>query len=172
MKVDNGVNSFAVYEDATEFYGMAEVALPEISQIAEEVKGAGIAGAFNGAFVGHVEAMTLTLNFRSVTPDAIKLAEPRNHQIDLRASQQQYDNAAGIFKQVAVKHVLVVTPTKFAPGKLAPAASAEASGEYSVTYFATYIGGVKKMEIDVINFIYFVNGVDYLADVRKALGKV
>ena len=76
------------------------------------------------------------------------------------------------FKQVAVKHVLVVTPTKFAPGKLAPAASAEASGEYSVTYFATYIGGVKKMEIDVINFIYFVNGVDYLADVRKALGKV
>ena len=171
MKVDNGVNNFAVYEDATEFYGMAEVTLPEISQIAEEVKGAGIAGAFNGAFVGHVEAMTLTLNFRSVTPDAIKLAEPRNHQIDLRASQQQWDNTAGVFKQVAVKHVLVVTPTKFAPGKLAPAASAEASGEYSVTYFATYIGGVKKMEIDVINFIYFVNGVDYLADVRKALGK-
>ena len=156
MKVDNGVNNFAVYEDATEFYGMAEVTLPEISQIAEEVKGAGIAGAFNGAFVGHVEAMTLTLNFRSVTPDAIKLAEPRNHQIDLRASQQQWDNTAGVFKQVAVKHVLVVTPTKFAPGKLAPAASAEASGEYSVTYFATYIGGVKKMEIDV----------------RKALGKV
>ena len=172
MKVDNGVNNFAVYEDATEFYGMAEVTLPEISQIAEEVKGAGIAGAFNGAFVGHVEAMTLTLNFRSVTPDAIKLAEPRNHQIDLRASQQQWDNTAGVFKQVAVKHVWVVTPTKFAPGKLAPAASAEASGEYSVTYFATYIGGVKKMEIDVINFIYFVNGVDYLADVRKALGKV
>ena len=172
MKVDNGVNNFAVYEDATEFYGMAEVTLPEISQIAEEVKGAGIAGAFNGAFVGHVEAMTLTLNFRSVTPDAIKLAEPRNHQIDLRASQQQWDNTAGVFKQVAVKHVLVVTPTKFAPGKLAPAASAEASGEYSVTYFATYIGGVKMMVIDVINFIYFVYGVDYLADVRKALGKV
>ena len=171
MKVDNGVNNFAVYEDATEFYGMAEVTLPEISQIAEEVKGAGIAGAFNGAFVGHVEAMTLTLNFRSVTPDAIKLAEPRNHQIDLRASQQQWDNTAGVFKQVAVKHVLVVTPTKFAPGKLAPAASAEASGEYSVTYFATYINGEKVMEIDILNFIYFINGVDYLAEVRKALGK-
>lgn len=171
MKVDNGVNNFAVYEDATEFYGMAEVTLPEISQIAEEVKGAGIAGAFNGAFVGHVEAMTLTLNFRSVTPDAIKLAEPRNHQIDLRASQQQWDNTAGVFKQVAVKHVLVVTPTKFAPGKLAPAASAEASGEYAATYFATYINGEKVMEIDILNFIYFINGVDYLAEVRKALGK-
>lgn len=27
------------------------------------------------------------------------------------------------------------------------------------------------LEIDILNFIYYVNGVDYLADVRKALGK-
>lgn len=171
MKVDNGTTNFAVYEDATEFYGMAEVALPELSQITEEIKGAGIAGAFNGAFVGHLEAMTLTLNFRTVTKSAIRLAEPRNHQLDLRAAQQYWDNAAGKFKQQAVKHVLMVTPTKYAPGKLAPAASAEASGEYSVTYYATYIDGVKVLEVDILNFIYYVNGVDYLADVRKALGK-
>lgn len=59
--------------------------LPEITQISEEVKGAGIAGTFDGTFVGHLEAMSLTLNFRSVTTDAIKLAEPRKHQLDLRA---------------------------------------------------------------------------------------
>ena len=40
MRADIGINSFAVYEDATEFYGMAEVTLPEVSQIAEEVKAA------------------------------------------------------------------------------------------------------------------------------------
>ena len=157
MRADIGINSFAVYEDATEFYGMAEVTLPEVSQIAEEVKGAGISGAFNGAFTGQIESMTLTLNFR--------------HQLDLRASQQYWDNVAGKHVQQAVKHVLMVTPTKFAPGKLAPAASAEASGEYAATYFATYINGEKVMEIDILNFIYFINGVDYLAEVRKALGK-
>jgi len=171
MKVDNGTVNFAVYEDATEFYGMAEVTLPEISQITEEVKGAGISGAFNGAFVGHIEAMTLTLNFRSVTKDAIRLAEPRNHQIDLRAAQQYWDNTAGKFVIQNVKHVLLVTPTKYAPGKLVPAGSAEASGEYSATYFATFINGERVLEIDILNFIYYVNGVDYLADVRKALGK-
>ena len=171
MKVDNGTTNFAVYEDATEFYGMAEVTLPEISQIAEEVKGAGISGAFNGAFTGHIEAMTLTLNFRTVTPYAIKLNEPRNHQIELRASQQYWDNAVGKFYQQAVKHIALVTPKKFVPGKLAPASPVDASGEYVVTYFATYINGAKKLEIDILNFIYFVNGTDYLADVRKALGK-
>ena len=171
MKVENGVTNFAVYEDATEYYGMAEVTLPEISSITEEVKGAGISGTFNGAFVGHIEAMTLTLNFRSVTKAAIRLLEPRNHQIDLRASQQVWDSGAGRFKQSHVKHVLMVTPTKYSPGKLAPASPAESSGEYAVTYFATYIDGVKIMEIDILNFIYFINGVDYLAEVRKALGK-
>ena len=160
-----------MYEDATEYYGMAEVTLPEISSITEEVKGAGISGTFNGAFVGHIEAMTLTLNFRSVTKAAIRLLEPRNHQIDLRASQQVWDSGAGRFKQSHVKHVLMVTPTKYSPGKLAPASPAESSGEYAVTYFATYIDGVKIMEIDILNFIFFVNGVDYLEDVRKALGK-
>ena len=44
MKVENGVTNFAVYEDATEYYGMAEVTLPEIASLAEEVKGAGISG--------------------------------------------------------------------------------------------------------------------------------
>lgn len=39
MKIENGVTNFAVYEDATEYYGMAEVTLPEITQISEEVKG-------------------------------------------------------------------------------------------------------------------------------------
>lgn len=99
---------------------MAEVTLPEITQISEEVKGAGIAGTFDGTFVGHLEAMSLTLNFRSVTTDAIKLAEPRKHQLDLRAAQQSWDNSTGRYVQQAVKHVLVVNPKKFAPGKLAP----------------------------------------------------
>lgn len=171
MKIENGTVNFAVYEDSTEFYGMAEVALPEISTKAEEITGAGIAGAFNGAFVGQTEAMTLTLNFRSTTKDAIKLAAPIKHQLDLRAAQQSWDNTAGKFVQQAIKHVLIATPTKISPGKLAPASSTEGSNEFSVIYYATFIDGQKCLEIDVLNSIYFVDGVDYLEDVRKALGK-
>nr|DAO70317.1 MAG TPA: tail tube protein [Caudoviricetes sp.] len=72
---------------------------------------------------------------------------------------------------VSVKHILVVTPKKLNPGKVATAAAAEVSGEYAVSYYATYIDGKKKLEIDPLNDIYYVNGKDYLADVRKALGK-
>ena len=44
MRADIGINSFAVYEEGNEFYGMAEATLPEISQMSEEIKGAGISG--------------------------------------------------------------------------------------------------------------------------------
>ena len=115
--------------------------------------------------------MTLTLNFRTVTKNAIKLHEPRQHNIDLRAAQQEKDTVKGTTNVVSVKHILVVTPKKLNPGKVATASAAEVSGEYAVSYYATYIDGKKMLEIDPLNYIYYVNGKDYLADVRKALGK-
>ena len=170
-KINETIINFQVYENSTEYYGMAEVALPEISNITNEVKGAGISGTFESVVLGHLEAMTLTLNFRTLVKDAIALLEPRDHQIDLRVAQQDKDTVSGQTKVVAVKHVFVVKPKKLNPGKVAPASPADASGEYAVTYWATFIDGKKSLEIDILNFIYYVNGTDYLADVRKALGK-
>ena len=71
----------------------------------------------------------------------------------------------------SIKHVLVVVPKTDTGGTVAPAAPTNGSGEYSVRYWATYIDGAKVREIDPLNFICEVNGVDYLADVRKAIGK-
>lgn len=170
-RVDETVINFAVYEEATEYYGMAEVALPELSSITQEVQGAGINGTLESVVLGHVEAMSMTMNFRTLTKNAVKLAEPRNHILDLRAAQQEHDTVSGKTNVVKVKHVLVVRPKKLNPGKLAQASPGEVSGEYAVSYFATYIDGEKMVEIDILNFIYFINGIDYLAEVRKALGK-
>lgn len=170
-KVDETVIGFAVYEDATEYMGLSEVTLPEISNLTEEISGAGIGGKIESVILGAIEAMTLTLSFRTVTKNAIKLHEPRQHNIDLRAAQQQKDTVKGVTEVVSVKHILTVTPKKLNPGKVATASAAEVSGEYAVTYYATYIDGKKMLEIDPLNYIYYVNGTDYLADVRKALGK-
>jgi P2 family phage contractile tail tube protein len=170
-KINESVINFHVYENATEYYGMAEVGLPEISAITNEVRGAGISGTFENVVLGHFEAMTLTLNFRTLVTDAIALFEPRDHQIDLRVAQQDKDTVSGQTKVIALKHVFVCKPKMLSPGAVAPASPADASGEYAVTYWATFIDGKKTLEIDILNFIFFVNGKDYLADVRKALGK-
>ncbi len=171
MKINEPIINFAVYEDSTEYLGLAEAGLPEATNKVEEITASGIAGSYESVITGHLDAMTLTLNWRTVTKAAISMNEPRNHQIELRVAQQTKDTVTGTVGVTKVKHVFIVQPKKFNPGKVAPAASADTAGEYSVSYWATFIDGEKVLEIDILNFIYFMNGKDYLEEVRSALGK-
>ena len=168
---DESVINFAVYEDSVEYVGMAGVTLPNLAAIVQTLSGAGIAGNVEVPVLGHYDVMSLTLNFRTTTEHSVRLSEPRRHNIDLRMAQQIEDTVAGEVKVQSIKHVLVVVPKTDTGGTVAPAAPTNGSGEYSVRYLATYIDGAKVREIDPLNFICEVNGVDYLADVRKAIGK-
>lgn len=67
-KIDELVVNFAVYEDANEYLGMAEATLPDLEYLAEEMSGAGIAGNVEEIIIGHLSAMTTTLNFRTGLP--------------------------------------------------------------------------------------------------------
>lgn len=168
---DQLITNFAIYEDATEYLGIGEVEFPEIAFLTEEIKGAGMAGNIEAVVIGHLESMTVTYNFNTVSDAAVKLTEPRIHNIDCRVAQQMNNTRTGKVNQEAVKHIMRTMPKKFAPGKGAVASPAEASGEHACYYYALYKNGVRKIELDPMNFICFINGVDYLAEVRKALGK-
>ena len=170
-KIDELVVNFAVYEDANEYLGMAEATLPDLEYLAEEMSGAGIAGNVEEIIIGHLSAMTTTLNFRTVCKAAVRLLEPRTHKLDLRVAQQQMNNRTSETTITGVKHIMRVKPKKTALGKVAAASTADVSGEYATQYYAMYMNGEKVTEIDPLNFIRIINGHDYLAEVRKALGK-
>lgn len=170
-KIEQSIINFAVYEDSVEYVGMAKATLPDLTSIVQSISGAGIAGNVEAVIPGHYDVMSMTLNFRTTTEHTIKLSEPRRHAIELRVAQQYEDTVAGTIGVQSVKHVLIVIPKKDTGGSIAPAAPTDGSGEYSVRYWATYIDGVKVREIDPLNFICIVNGTDYLADVKAALGK-
>lgn len=170
-KIDELVVNFAVYEDATEYLGMAEATLPDLEFLTEEISGAGIGGKVEEIIIGHLSAMTTTLNFRTVCKSAVRLLEPRVHKLDLRVAQQQMNNRTSETEVSTLKHIMKVKPKKTALGKVAAASTADVSGEYAVSYYAMYIDGKKNTEIDPLNFICIINGHDYLEEVRRALGK-
>lgn len=49
--------------------------------------------------------------------------------------------------------------------------AADANGEYVVYYFAGYRDGKQLWEVDKRNMKCVIMGKDYMADIRKALGK-
>lgn len=169
--MDQSNINFAVYEDGQEYYGMASATMPNLSNLVQSISGAGIAGNIEAVILGHVDNMTLGLNFRTTSEASIRLSEPRRHTIDLRIAQQVEDPVTNSIDAVAEKHVFIVIPKNHTVGSVAPATPTNGSGEYAVRYWATWIDGKKVREIDPLNFICEVNGVDYLAPVRKALGK-
>jgi hypothetical protein len=139
--------------------------------LTQSIQGAGISGNVEAVILGHFDAMTVGLNFRITTPQSVQLSEPRRHTLDLRVANQYEDPVAGELQVKREKHVLVVIPKTTTGGTIAPASPANGSGEYAVRYWATYLDGEKVREIDPFNMICYIDGVDYLADVRTALGK-
>ena len=162
---------FKVYEDKNEYLGIAQVTLPDIAYITQQLTGAGIAGNVEAVLIGMVDAMTTSMQFRSCTDAAAKLAKPIAHQIDLRVAEQYWDSVAGQRTVQADKYVLKLIPKKFTPGNIAPASPTDANGEYSTYYYAAYKDGKQLWEIEPHNYICVIDGVDYMQPVRKALGK-
>lgn len=169
--MDQVVVNYDVYEDSNRYDGTASVTLPDLAFLTQSLSGAGVAGNIEAVVVGHMDAMTLGMAFRTIQKEAVSLTEPRRHQIELRAAQQIENTVSGEIENQTVKHTMVVIPKKLSGGQLAPHSSANASGEYAVRYWAMYIDGVKKLELDPLNYICFINGTDYLASVRNALGR-
>ena len=162
---------FEVYEGKTNFMGIAKATLPNINYLTQQITGAGIAGNVEAVLIGMMDIMTTTMQFRSCTDAAAKLAKPIAHQIDLRVAEQYWDSLGGQRVVQADKYVLKIIPKKTSAGNVTPASPADANGEYSTYYYAAYKDGKKLWEIDPWNYICNIGGVDYMADVRKALGK-
>lgn len=171
MKQPEAIIDFEVFEDNVNFYGISKAALPNINFLVQQITGAGIGGNVDAVLHGMVDAMELGLNFRSPTASAVTLMEPRKHNIDLRVAEQEWDTVQTGRGIVADKYVLVIVPKNYQPGNIAPASQSDASGTYSVYYYAGYRDGKQLWEIDPFNYICKINGVDYMADVRRALGK-
>lgn len=169
--IDQAIINYAVYEDKNEYIGMSQATLPDLSAITQTISGAGIAGNIEAVILGNYDTMEMSLDFRTMTEQSTMLSEPRRHNIDLRAAIQDEDPVTGQLVVRKVKHVLVVVPKGETGGTIAPAQPSNGTGTYAVRYWATYFDGKLIRKIDPLNFVCYFNGVDYLEEVRKALGK-
>lgn len=162
--------NFRVYEDGNNFIGVADAELPSLEAMTETVSGAGIAGEYDSPVIGHYQSMTLTINWRTPTGKLLSLAAPKVHQLDLRGAIQVNDAANGQYRAVPLRVTANCTPKTTETGSLQVGSPTDSSNEFEVTYLKIWYDGREYIEIDKLNFICKIDGVDYLAAVRLALG--
>jgi len=168
--VPHALVDFAVYLDSTELMGIVDATLPEFGYVTEELSGAGIAGVAEVPIGGQLRSMTLTLNWRSTTRDAVKLLAPKMHTLDLRAARQDVNAGSGVLERRPIRVATQVMPKQVGLGRLTTGRQ-EAPSEFEVITVQVWVDGTLVIDIDKMNYKCVINGVDYMADVRTALGK-
>lgn len=162
--------NFRVYQDGDDLLGISDVTLPKLDSITETVKGAGVAGEIDDPTIGHFGSMELELNWRTLVKSNIVLAKPTGVHLDLRGACQSHDSAKNVLKTMPVKIVVEGTPKSTDLGKLDMGATTDTKNTIEVTYIKITVDGESVLEIDKFNYICIIDGVDYMADIRDALG--
>ncbi|MCI8525291.1 MAG: hypothetical protein HFF17_05080 [Oscillospiraceae bacterium] len=160
-----------IYDDGVDLMGVAKVKLPAITYPCVTIAGAGMMGNMEVPMYGMVDNMTMDINWLSHTGDAVRLAAPKKHQLDLRVVEEFWDVEGAEERVQPNKYVVLVRPKTMDPGTVTPMSAADASGQYAVYYYAAYRDGKQLWEIDKRSMKCVILGVDYMAPVRKALGK-
>ena len=164
------INSRVYDGDGNTLVAMADVTLPDIEFLSEAMSGSGLAGEYDSPVIGHFKAMKAKYKFRALYGSDLAMVAPKPRVFDVRASIQAVDAASGAYAPYALRVVMQGVPIKKGPGKVEPGKKMDNELEQSVTFYKIYVDGVAVVEIDILNYVCVIDGVDYLATVREHLG--
>ncbi len=147
----------------------SDVTLPKLEQMTSTISGAGIAGEYESPVPGHFGKIETDITFNTVSEDAAKLLTPGAKSLIFRASQQSYDVAAGEMQFRQLKITLKVLSKGIDLGKLSVGKTSGTKNTFETLYIKIEENGKILLELDKLNFIFIVNGIDVLADIRNQI---
>lgn len=170
MLIPEKLINFRVFENGADQLGLADVTLPTLEAITNTIKGAGLAGEIDSPVLGHIGSAKLELNWRTLDVPAAHFAAPKSFLFDIREANQVKDTGTGEYVIQGIKVVVRGAPTTAALGKGDMGTTSDTKTTIEVDYIKVTIDGKEVLEADKYNYIFKVEGKDYLKDVATALG--
>ena len=163
------INNFNLYYKGTALVGLTgEISLPDFEGMTETLSGPGILGEIEEVIIGQFGSMEIEIPFRILDDDAFKIMSPVSVlDLTLRASEQYTVKSTGAIDYKGMRVVVRGRQKKLASGTIKQGGAMDASVTVEITYIMIEQNGKKKIELDKLNNVYKVNGVDLLAKVRK-----
>jgi hypothetical protein len=162
------INKYNVYNSGNRLLGMGdEVTLPTFESSGDTVSGAGVLGEFDDPTVGYFSNMEMEIPFRVLDEEAVDmLDQTKAVQLELRGAQQTTDSEGDIeFRQMRV--VVRGRMANFDPGKVKAANGMDTAVTLTVLYILIELEGEAMVELDKINEVYKIRGVDVLATIKE-----
>ena len=168
MALPRKLKNFNVFGDGQSYLGqVTEVKLPTLTRSMEDYRGGGMAGPVkidNGQ-----EAIELEHKYGGLMrPILRQYGITRHDGVMLRfAGAYQRDDTGGVD---AVEIVIRGRHSEIDAGTAKAGDDTEFTVKTAVSYYKLSINGVTEIEIDLVNMIETVAGIDRLAAQRRAIG--
>ncbi len=166
--IPSKINMFNVYKDGSTLVGLSgEVTLPNFEALSETISGPGILGELDDPTIGHFGAQELEVPFRNITEDTFGLMNPGDDvNITLRGAIQVTSNT-GTVDYVGMRVVVRGKCKAFTPGTVKQGGAMGASVKLELSYNLIELDGNPMVELDKLNSVYKINGVDILEKARS-----
>lgn len=142
---------------------------PDLEFMSDTLKGAGLMGEIELPTTGQLAAMGIELAFNKTNKKFVELLSPKAHQIEVRWVTDVLDSTTAKVGIEANKEIITFIPKTGGLGDIEGNATNEATLGAEVIYYQYIIDGKSVIEIDKLNQVLKINGVDYSADIRNAL---
>ncbi len=169
MRLPSKLKNWDLHVDGVNYAGeVGEIALPKIAEKVEQWRGAGMLGEVDiGMGLEKLEMETkfgglvlgILRQFGVVSLGGVMLRFNGAYQDDYTATT------------VAAELVVRGKHTEIDPGTAKPGDNTEWTVKSTLTYLRWRINGRTEVEIDIINGIFIVDGIDRWAAIRAAMGR-
>lgn len=163
------IHNYNIYNANDDLIGDGkEITLPDLSQQTADMSGTGILGTIKVPIPGMIDSLLVDIPFRmlSVRVSALFIGN-KYATVKIRGALLELDTSEG---RLADKPVLAVVrgfPAKLSPGKMKQGEEMGSGISIEAVYYKVAINGYELFELDKINQVYNVNGIDVLKDMRS-----
>lgn len=162
------INKYNVYNAGDRLLGMGdEMTLPDFEASSETVTGAGILGEIDDPTVGYFTNQEMEIPFRVLDGEAVDMLDmTKAVQLEIRGAQQT-TNSEGDIEFRPMRVVVRGRSSKLSTGKVKAGNPMDTSVTLTMLYILIELDGKPVLELDKLNEVFKINGVDVLAKVKE-----
>lgn len=168
MKIPQVINRFNLYKSGNKLVGLTgEMELPVITMLTDSLEGAGTGGNMDVPVIGLTDNMDMSIPYMSINREMFSMANPNEAaDLTLRGAIQGTDPATGKISYTSLAVSVRGVVKEITPGSVKAGGKMESSITLTLSYYKIVLDEVTVMEIDKLNGVFVVNGVDVLKEVR------